>query len=583
MTVFSLERATRALVDECRTHVNPYKDLLRSARYGRLTVAGDVLGAVLGQPCAIKPGPHGTLTVSVDTGATEAENEAVDILRWMRKAHASVRSTRRLRRSPDCRWLDVLQKRWELTPYGVKGVVVDAGGGPDRVAAVADLKAIIDTMIDCARLERQLRAEGDIRRDGGVLVIIAYDGCPFHKTSATRCDVYVDVWANPAAPALSRSWATWWVFDGADDAKHLTRMDTVAGLTAQVRSLEGGAGYCVQDEGGAKRHYPYLCALTGDGKAMAAGNPKKGCRCWVCDRMVGDFNTAFEPEDQDTGARFGAIAAVIPTSRRIGDNSHCAARCTTAVVKRLQAAATAHSQTAGRVFRAFVRDLKQEALRVPVADRVRKTSTKEHTVDITTSLLLLRDAKLQQQLLDSVATGAMGTVQWDGTDRWLPVHRVVKLLLDALVYMNRVWRQRCRVSPEVCQVYADRVAVVGGVWRTLKWTVPTWVHWVLVHSTAVLRRWGGLFKFSSIPSEFRNQGFKMDVRHCYQGWKLSKPYMTTWGLKQCIHLDALDWGLRRYFGERFGEDALAALDDGMVRKRVKRDRPGQWAKRVRVQ
>ena len=67
----------------------------------------------------------------------------------------------------------------------------------------------------------------------------------------------------------------------------------------------------------------------------------------------------------------------------------------TAVVKRLQAAAAStHSQTAGRAFRAFVRDLKQEALKVPVADRVRKTATKDHTMNITTSLLLLHDVQL---------------------------------------------------------------------------------------------------------------------------------------------------------------------------------------------
>ena len=46
-----------------------------------------------------------------------------------------------------------------------------------------------------------------------------------------------------------------------------------------------------------------------------------------------------------------------------------------------------------------MRDLKQEVLKVPVADRVRKTATKDHTIDITTALLLLRDGQLQQQLL----------------------------------------------------------------------------------------------------------------------------------------------------------------------------------------
>ena len=33
-------------------------------------------------------------------------------------------------------------------------------------------------------------------------------------------------------------------------------------------------------------------------------------------------------------------------------------------------------------------------------------------------------------------------------------------------------------------------------------------------------------------------------------------------------MDALDWGLRRYFGERYGEDALDMLDVGVT------DQPG---------
>ena len=70
--------------------------------------------------------------------------------------------------------------------------------------------------------------------------------------------------------------------------------------------------------------------------------------------------------------------------------------------------------------------------------------------------------------------------------------------------------------------------------------------------------------------------------HCYHWWTLSKPYMTMWGLKQCIQLDAVDWGLRRYFGERYGEDALDMLDCGLVWKRVRRrDRPAR-AERVRA-
>ena len=62
----------------------------------------------------------------------------------------------------------------------------------------------------------------------------------------------------------------------------------------------------------------------------------------------------------------------------------------------------------------------------------------------------------------------MGSVQSDGSSRWLPVHCVVKLLVDALVFLNAVWRQRERVTAEVCRVYQDRVYVVAAVWRTFK-------------------------------------------------------------------------------------------------------------------
>ena len=79
-----------------------------------------------------------------------------------------------------------MQKQWELTLYDVNGVVVDAGEGPNRVGVVADLRAIVQTMVHCARLEGQLRPEAEFDRMG-VLVIIAYDATPFHKTSATRC------------------------------------------------------------------------------------------------------------------------------------------------------------------------------------------------------------------------------------------------------------------------------------------------------------------------------------------------------------------------------------------------------------
>ena len=85
------------------------------------------------------------------------------------------------------------------------------------------------------------------------------------------------------------------------------------------------------------------------------------------------------------------------------------------MVKRLQAAAALHSQTANRTFRAYVVDPKQEAKKIPVADRVRNTPVKEHTIDITTARLFLRDAELQSRLVATVETATVGQLRWGGT------------------------------------------------------------------------------------------------------------------------------------------------------------------------
>ena len=113
----------------------------RTWKWKRLIVASDVVGAILGHACQITPGPHSTLTITMGPAELdEADKEAVDILRWMRMAHARLRSTRRLRRC-GAHWQDVVDMRWRLTPYRAKPVLVDAEGG-DRVGAVCDLQAI---------------------------------------------------------------------------------------------------------------------------------------------------------------------------------------------------------------------------------------------------------------------------------------------------------------------------------------------------------------------------------------------------------------------------------------------------------
>lgn len=499
------------------------------------------------------------LTIGHDIGRRVSE-EAVDLLRWMRRAHASIRSTKRLKRSKNCRWVDVLNTRMALTPYWSKGVVLEVDGpGGTRTAAVCKLANIIDTMVACASREQGSLAQYEA---DCVLVIVAFDGTPFHQTSATRCDVMLDIWDDVGAHALPTTWATWWLFDGSDDSAHLQRVDIVGNLTDQVRELEGRS-LVVRG-----KPLPYRCAITGDGKAMAAGNPKKNCRCWNCDRRPEEFNIAWVPEDEMLPiARFGALIPCVPPVRRIGDTAHCTARVTTGFSKRLRAAAYAHSRAAGLAIKTYFSDLAQEAKKIPIAERVRQASrSKEHTLDITCAQMFCKSAELHAALVVLVKDMFPFKLKW-GNGRWLRVHLVIQMLLHSLYHLHAVWRSRIHMTGNAVVEYNVHVVQFADCWRALGWTVPTWVHWVIVHSTSVLRRWHNFVKFSSITSEYRNQGFKMDVRHCFQGWKLSRPYLTRWGLRNCLHLDALDWGLRMHYGRKYKGQALAALRDGMCRKR----------------
>jgi hypothetical protein len=84
---------------------------------------------------------------------------------------------------------------------------------------------------------------------------------------------------------------------------------------------------------------------------------------------------------------------------------------------------------------------------------------------------------------------------------------------------------------------------MGLVWSGLGWKVSTWVHWVVCHSHALADLHHNFYLYSSIPTERRNVEFKLDVNHCFKGWKLSQPQASTRGFALVLELAALDVGL----------------------------------------
>ena len=72
------------------------------------------------------------------------------------------------------------------------------------------------------------------------------------------------------------------------------------------------------------------------------------------------------------------------------------------------------------------------------------------------------------------------------------------------------------------------------------------------HSPALVDLHHSIYLFSSIPTERRNVEFKLDVTHCYKGWKISRPYACTFGFAHVLNQSSLDIGILLYLSRRRG-------------------------------
>ena len=72
--------------------------------------------------------------------------------------------------------------------------------------------------------------------------------------------------------------------------------------------------------------------------------------------------------------------------------------------------------------------------------------------------------------------------------------------------------------------------------------------WSIVHSHALAVRHGSIALFTSVPIEQRHVHFKMDMRHAFLGYRLSRgaAIQMTLGLGRILNNLALDDGLRLY-------------------------------------
>ena len=91
-----------------------------------------------------------------------------------------------------------------LRPFHAIPVVVSSVTKRDRAAAKVSLKDVVYAIIEIAKAAGQLQVLAD-----PIKVIVATDAAPPWKSSATRADVFVDVWGSPKAAGNLALWGPW--------------------------------------------------------------------------------------------------------------------------------------------------------------------------------------------------------------------------------------------------------------------------------------------------------------------------------------------------------------------------------------
>ena len=237
-----------------------------------------------------------------------------------------------------------------------------------------------------------------------------------------------------------------------------------------------------------------------------------------------------------THVRYGCFLGTIPLTNRVGDYAHCACRILNAVFKRLAADAP---QAAKTDLARFVQTVSDDNACIPIIDRMFTRYKKEGTMDLSQTRFFLTSATLLPNLI-ALIEKHQGTKKVVIGGKEVAFHVPVRVLLTALKTLYHLWHQHSYLTDDQLTLYDSALDRFTKSWVALNWKPTIWVHWTVAHSSFYVHRLRSLYIFSSIPSEKRHQYFKRDLRHCFQGWKLSRTFMHQRGLVHVVTLSGLD-------------------------------------------
>ena len=207
----------------------------------------------------------------------------------------------------------------------------------------------------------------------------------------------------------------------------------------------------------------------------------------------------------------------------------------------------------------------QAAAHIPSEIRHTLRPTEDGNFDLAGGRWFARDqanhAKVVQLIQQHV--GPQDCVVVGGTS--IPLHAVMQRMLLSLWYMEKCWSNKIGLTNKEVESYRWAAGQFANDWRALQWQPTVWVHCTCVHSWWFAPEYRNLYLFPSIPTERRNVDFKMDIRHSFRGYKISRPYLSARPFTHELELDALDVGLHMWH----------ALHDAKDKKRHIGRRKGQ--------
>ena len=257
-------------------------------------------------------------------------------------------------------------------------------------------------------------------------------------------------------------------------------------------------------------------------------------QCWLCDGPAASWREKLVPvETFPVGPRYGSYLRCVPVQNRIGDYVHCTGRVVNIILKRLMQ----HFPDPGQSgpIKEIINKLTLEAQGIPIPERLAPRHTKVGSLDLTASTLFVQNVEVHGRI-GACLRLLRQTIPF-GNGR-LNLGAAIELLFRTLHGLHTFWRQKTPLTPSDRKSYLLLTTRFGELWFATGWKVSTWVHWVVRHSSALVELHHSIYLFSSIPTERRNVEFKLDVTHCYKGWKLSQL-----SLLLSVHFDHNCWWL----------------------------------------